>query len=175
MFLRHQASLLDAVRRAALSSGFVRRADGVKLASPDEPFRALLQEVGLTGIYLWTVRPGPIQEDEHVVYVGRTNSLARRIAEYLRGFQPHSVNDFKLQIFQERLFMARSSSQLSLYFRSEPVEKLPRAEKEAIDLFKPLLNERMKTSPEAQEDFRRAFTRYYATGFTTFLPGASDA
>jgi hypothetical protein len=153
----------------------VCRADGVNLASPDEPFRALLQENGLTGIYLWTIRPGTAQDDEHVVYVGRTNSLARRIAEYLRGFQPHSVNDFKLQIFQERLLESSRGSQLCLYFKPEPVENLPKAEKCAVDAFRPLLNERMKMSAEAQEDFRRAFKRYYAAGFTTFLPCAGDA
>ena len=175
MFLRHTASLIDAARRSQLSAEFLRRADGVNLAAPDESFRAAAKDDELAGIYLWTVRPGRAENDEHVIYVGRTNSLSRRIAEYLRGFQPHSVNDFKLQAFQEQLLSACGACRLALYFKPHPVKDLAKAETAAIRTFSPVLNERMKADPEAQKEFCQAFKRYYATGFIRYLPVDSDA
>ena len=175
MFLRHAPSHIDAVRRDSLGDGYILLADGVHLAQPDERLHKLLAEVGVRGIYMWTVRPGPESEEEHVVYVGRTNSLARRVSEYLRGFQPHSVNDFKLKVFQNQLLKHHGSARLALYFKKAAVESLPQDEKKAISVFEPILNKRLKTTAEAQAEFRQAFENYYYEGFKPFLPATSDA
>src|SRR5215469_7980184 len=49
------------------------------------------------GLYFWVLGVGA---NRYKVYVGKTRSLFRRVQDYTNGFQPHSPNDFKLQVLQ---------------------------------------------------------------------------
>lgn len=171
MPIYHPESLLIDTRHKKLVNEYHRYVDQARLASPSEQLRALASTNATSGIYVWTVRTGVEGTDEHVIYVGRTNLLARRVKEYLRGFQPHSVNDYKLQIFQEFLLRIDAHAVFMLYFKQEPTESLIASEKAAISAFNPLLNQKLGllVPTEAQVEFRNAFERYYAAGFSRFV------
>lgn len=175
MFLSHADSLLnDKSRRDLDEQGFKQVADAVALRTGEGgalPLPAL--PVTGSGIYCWTIRPSPAPDCEHVLYVGRTNAIERRFREYRRGFQPHSVNDYKLLVFQQELKRRCTGAHLALYFRPgpHPGKTLQQEETAAIGEFHPLLNRARMQVPDAERQaFQAAFERYYAAGFVAWLP-----
>lgn len=170
MFLRHAESLLTSARRDRLLLEYPLIRDQAHFAEPHwaEQLRASAKH--LSGIYIWTVRPGDSDADRHVAYVGRTRSLARRLAEYLAEFQPHSVNDHKLRVFQEHILDKFPQARFALHFKSVPDPDLAVEESVAIRLFEPLLNQKLSPPSAAREAFREAFMNYYLAGLNPFLP-----
>lgn len=124
---------------------------------------------GVPGIYFWVlVHNGKL----HRIYVGKATSLGRRIHDYARHFQPHSTNDFKLQIFHRFIKGELSGSELELYFQPRANVELKEAEREEISFFSPLLNSRMQAGAEARAALQEAFVQYYQSGFVAALSGS---
>ena len=117
---------------------------------------------GKSGIYFWLLA---YEENLHRIYVGKTNSLAHRIQNYSSSFQPHSPNDFKLQVFYSFTQELLPQSELLLYFSPCNVGTLTQQEKEEISFFTPLLNRRMKASTEVRSKLQEAFVAYYQSCF----------
>ena len=115
-----------------------------------------------SGIYFWVLA---YEENLYRIYVGKTNSLAHRIKNYSSAFQPHSPNDFKLQIFYLFTQELLPQSELLLYFSPCNVDLLNHQEKEEIGFFDPLLNRRMKASTEIRSKLQEAFVAYYQSCF----------
>jgi|GWRWMinimDraft_12_1066020.scaffolds.fasta_scaffold59075_1 excinuclease UvrABC nuclease subunit len=175
MLLQHPESLLDERRQILDQQGYVLLLESASLNPSSEELREVQRRPLSSGIYLWTVRPAISHEAEHVVYVGRTNSLSRRLTEYSRGFQPHSVNDYKLQIFHQRILNACPDSRLALYFLQKPIGELTASENEAISQFKPLLNQRLVATKEALSLYKQAFESFYSAGFENYINGNRNA
>lgn len=121
---------------------------------------------GVSGIYFWVLA----HDDKlHRIYVGKTKSLGYRISNYADHFQPHSPNDFKLQIFHSFIKNVLPGSELDLYFHQCAEADLKSAESEEIKFFSPLLNGRMLATPEARDALQAAFVQYYQSGFKAAL------
>ena len=114
------------------------------------------------GIYFWVLTH---QEQQHRIYVGKTRSLRSRINNYTSVFQPHSPNDFKLQVFYAFVKELLPNSDLSLYFSPCNINLLTQREKEEIKCFAPLLNRRMKSNDDLRHKLQTAFTVYYQSCF----------
>lgn len=132
----------------------------------DNAKRIARKSLRISGIYLWTLR---INETLHRIYAGKTNSIGNRIQNYSGKFQPHSPNDYKLQIFRSVADELFPASKFALYFRSCKTELLTEMEREEIKFFKPLLNRRLRPSVEARENLHQAFIAYYKSGFIDAL------
>ena len=69
------------------------------------------------GIYFWLMN---LNGKQIKVYIGMTENLESRTKDYLRGFQPNSVNDFKLRFFQEFIKTTFGTAGFDLYFADFP-------------------------------------------------------
>lgn len=118
------------------------------------------------GIYLWLIRH---EGRMFRIYAGKTNSLALRLHNYVSAFQPHSPNDFKLQVFRDFMQSTAPGAHLDLWFMSTGVHELTEREKWAIDAFDPLLNQRMRPAAEAKANLKAEFARYYGSAFSELL------
>jgi hypothetical protein len=114
------------------------------------------------GLYFFVLR---IDNERFKIYLGRTNTLSRRMREYTSGFQPHSPNDFKLQAFQWYLAKALPDAKLDLFFQPMPGGDLKTAEAAGISHYRPLLNETSKASNEARLALQEAFSVYVHSTF----------
>lgn len=124
---------------------------------------------GTPGIYFWVlVHQGKL----HRIYIGKAKSLGYRIHNYASHFQPHSTNDFKLQIFHGFIKNALADSELELYFQPLEEATLKSAEREEISFFSPLLNNHMQAAPAARAALQDAFVQYYQSGFVAALSGS---
>lgn len=136
--------------------------EGKDLWHGSPPKSVLKAYSGKSGIYFWVLS---YKDNLHRIYVGKTNSLAHRIQNYSSAFQPHSPNDFKLQVFYTFTQELLPQSELFLYFSPCNVGALTQAEKEEINFFAPLLNRRMKASAEIRRKLQEAFVIYYQSCF----------
>lgn len=118
------------------------------------------------GIYFWTIR---LEDRELKIYIGKTNSLGYRAYNYTAPFQPHSPNDFKIQVFRNFIFELAPSAQFNLYFARTEVADLNPAEKAAISKYKPLLNMPRSPTSEAKEALQTAFADFYRSSFEGLL------
>jgi hypothetical protein len=140
----------------------------VDLARPAQIKHVVASYKNVSGIYFWVMRFGE-SDDLYSIYVGKTKSMSYRLQNYFGAFQPHSPNDFKLQIFFAFLSEAVSGAALDLLFCRRSEGDLSQAEKEAIDSYKPLLNTRRQASAAAHSSLRDAFALYYRSAFENLL------
>ena len=152
----------DEVER--IDSDFPMVCENANLLEPTGAISAILKSTDFVvpGVYFWTMTDN---RSEYKIYVGKTKSLRKRVTDYSREFQPHSVNDYKLQIFQQVVTSTYSGFTFNIRFCPSPVEEMTSREKDAINLYRPLLNERRATSHEAKTEFLNAFVRLYSDGF----------
>jgi hypothetical protein len=124
---------------------------------------------GKSGIYFWVLT---YQGKLHRIYVGKAKSLGYRIQNYAGYFQPHSPNDFKLQVFHKFAQDQFPDSELAMYFAPCSVAELTAHERNEIAAFKPLLNKRMAPDAKARHNLQAAFVAYYLSGFAEVLHGS---
>lgn len=118
------------------------------------------------GVYFWMMGAGG---QNYRIYVGKTKSLARRVSDYMKDFQAHSPNDYKIRVFQQTILEKYPEAQFRLYFAAASLEKYTQIENELILRLDPLLNRRASTGAGARESFRKAFEAYYRAGFEDIL------
>lgn len=117
-------------------------------------------------IYFWIMR---LEEKEFKIYIGRTKCISSRIKNYISEFQPHSPNDYKLQIFHSFIAEVAPHAVLDLYFSERNKEDLKDAEKWAISEYDPLLNRRTTPSTDERLALRDAFSSFYRLKFERLL------
>lgn len=120
-------------------------------------------------IYFWALT---YQGQRYSIYVGKTNSLGYRIQNYAGSFQPHSPNDFKLQVFHTFAQERYAGSELDMYYSPCDASDLTAQESNEISYFSPLLNTRMRASAQARHNLQQAFVAYYQAGFAEALHGS---
>jgi hypothetical protein len=113
------------------------------------------------GVYFWMMRYGEIK---YKIYVGKTNSLPRRLREYRNKFQPGVPNDYKMRHFQAWARENLKDSELDLYFVE--AEDNTTRETEVWRRTNPLMNERAEVSQEALQS---AHWEYYKSRFEKLL------
>jgi hypothetical protein len=132
--------------------------------------RSLTSAADIPGVYFWLMRDG---SNYYKIYVGKTKSLKRRVSDYLKGFQPHSPNDYKIRIFQEVVLNHIPTAGFILYFARASVETYTQLETEMVQRYAPLLNRRARLCGDAREVFQKAFEVYYRQGFEELLNAES--
>lgn len=120
----------------------------------------------ISGIYCWILH---LENRGFGIYVGRTRSIAARLANYGGEFQPHSPNDYKLRLFQDFVKETDPQARMDLHFLPQPIDALKIAEKEEIAAFDPMLNRRHLASQDSRDALKRAFARYYRSAFERTL------
>lgn len=118
------------------------------------------------GVYFWVLTIGGIK---YKIYIGKTNSIKRRLREYSIEFQIHSPNDFKMRFFQNFISKNFSQYDLSLYFSSESKETYTNKETQSIRVYKPMINQRSSVSLEQKHAMQNAFESYYESIFINKL------
>jgi hypothetical protein len=120
-----------------------------------------------TGIYFWVLKDS--KEDMYSIYIGQTTNLINRLADYSRGFQSNSVDDYKLRFFIEIFTEANSGKDfnLSLFFmKIEKTENqtdedfkkgLKFLERKFICKFSPLVNDIEKSKEDLKKAYKSAF------------------
>ena len=131
------------------------------LAAAD-PDPSLGELTGVRGVYFLTMRLGP---SVYKIYVGKTTSLPRRLADYGKAFQVHSMNDFKLRALQDFMWRRFPAAAFDLYFAKESVLGYTMDETVAVRLYQPLVNERAKKSVDARLTMQQACESHYAAVF----------
>jgi hypothetical protein len=126
-----------------------------------ESFRQQIESYDV-GVYFWVLT---IKNKHYKIYIGKTNSIKRRIKEYTIGFQIHSPNDFKMRFFQNFIEKHFSKYTLSLFFVSESLERYSQKETESIRYFKPMINEHSNSSAIQKKAMQKAFANYYESVF----------
>jgi excinuclease UvrABC nuclease subunit len=151
-----------------LESSFRLLLDDVNMINGSkESMRQSILDAGVTsGVYFWVMG---IRELQYRIYIGKTKSVMRRVADYMKEFQAHSPNDYKIRIFQQTILQCEPSARFSLYFTQSPLSDYTSLENELIRKYDPLLNRRAKVSQAAQDMFRNAFEAFYRAGFETTL------
>jgi hypothetical protein len=111
------------------------------------------------GIYFFVLSHAGKQ---YKIYIGKTSSLANRLLDYLREFEPYSPNDYKLRIFAAFLAELAPEATLDLYFAKKTSDDraLTDAENKAVKKYRPLLNN-LRPSAEAREKLKDAFVSFY--------------
>jgi hypothetical protein len=123
--------------------------------SLDRPERSgLAAYAGKSGVYCFVMRQGP---SCYMIYVGRTNSLLRRLKEYGNDFQPGTPNDYKLRHFQRWMREIFTEAELDLYFVE--VREPKALETDILRKVQPFINERMHGDKEALLESNWAFYR----------------
>ena len=140
----------------------------VDLRRPEQVAHVIANYKNAPGIYFWVMRFGE-HDDLYSIYIGKTKSMSYRVKNYFGAFQPHSPNDFKLQIFFSFLSDNVPGAALDLLFSRRSEGELSEAEKEAINSYKPLLNTRRQASAAAHSSLRDAFALYYRSAFESLL------
>ncbi len=128
-------------------------------AGPDPTLSAL---AGVRGVYFLTMRLGP---SVYKIYVGKTTSLPRRLADYGKAFQVHASNDFKLRALQDFMWQHFPAAAFDLYFARESGLGYTLDETAAVRLYRPLVNERAKKSVDARLAMQLACESHYAAVF----------
>jgi hypothetical protein len=120
--------------------------------------QARVKYQGVAGIYFWIMTS---EAGRYRIYVGKTESLAQRLLNYVSGFQAHSPNDYKVQIFKQFMAELTPPGALDLYFAAKDANVLRVAEKDAIRQYYPLLNNLPKPTEEERNRLKEAFSIYY--------------
>jgi len=134
--------------------------------SQEEIMQSLGRNHNCLGVYFFVLTIGLFS---YALYIGKTNSITRRVKEYLNEFQAHSPNDYKIQIFQKMVLKKVPKAQFSLYFRDADLNTYTALEKELIEQFNPIMNKRAIAGQGARVAFREAFEKYYRAGFEELL------
>ena len=124
----------------------------------------------VAGIYFWTAA---VNDAEYKVYVGQSNSLGSRLANYTAPFQPHSPNDYKLLVFRAFLAEVAPEAVLRLYFKRVAAADLKTEEKQFIGVYRPLLNVPRPATLDAKRQLQAAFAAYYRSSFEGVLGNAA--
>ena len=114
------------------------------------------------GVYFWVMGVGP---NLYRIYVGKTKSLERRLADYIRDFQAHSPNDYKVRIFQQAIIAREPAAYFTLYFAQAALDTYTQLEKKFIQRYKPLLNRPASVGPAARKSFQEGCVEFYRAGF----------
>jgi hypothetical protein len=152
----------------ALHDDFVKLLERVEFVRPAQVEQVIEKYKDRPGIYFWVMR---LQEsgDQYRIYVGKTKSISYRVQNYFSPFQPHSPNDFKLQIFSTFLSERVPGASLDLYFSPREESELTTAEKQAFEVYDPLLNAKRRASSAARDALQEAFSAYYRLAFEGLL------
>jgi hypothetical protein len=118
------------------------------------------------GVYFWVMGIGSCL---YRIYVGKTKSLERRVADYMKDFQPHSPNDYKIRVFQQAAIEAEPSAHFMLYFARSSPSNYSKLETQSVRAYCPLLNHRASVAQAARDAFERAFVAFYHAGFDEAL------
>ena len=118
------------------------------------------------GVYFWMLHVG---NDEFKIYIGKTKSLERRLADYLGEFQIHSPNDYKIRFFQEFAYRHFPDSRFSLHFRSCELESYTDIESESVRQYSPLINQRCNANNDLKHAIKLGFKDYYDSVFSLKL------
>ena len=163
-----EAFRLSLEGRAGLESKFQLVLEDANFVarSKEDIRRAILATYNTSGVYFWVMSVGELR---YRIYIGKTKSLVRRVADYLKEFQAHSPNDYKIRIFQQTILEWEPTTKFSLYFVQSPLSNYTNLENELIREYDPLLNRRAEISQAARDSFRRAFEAFYRAGFETAL------
>lgn len=116
------------------------------------------------GVYFWVMRLG---NSSYKIYVGKTNSLPRRLRDYKNKFQEHAPNDYKLRFFQTFINEHHPGSELDLYFTA--AEEYTQKENESVRKYCPLINEKAGVSDVDRKVMKDAFAKYYGSIFKSKL------
>jgi hypothetical protein len=141
-----------------------------KLIANDEIKNVIKNHRHTSGIYYWTLL---IDSAEYIIYIGKTKSISNRLNNYIRNFQPHSTNDYKLKVFLSYILSICPKATMNLYFENCDPDSLTKTENLRINAFNfPILNRPHVDTPARQmrlSDLQEAFTRYYIQQFTDNL------
>lgn len=157
---------LSASQAASLRADFSLLVPETDLSRCSRVDRIIAEYKRVPGIYFWIMRQG---ERLFSIYIGKTNSMAYRMQNYVGEFQPHSPNDYKLRIFRAFLAESTPDATLDLYFSSKDFSEITQAENIAVTAYDPLLNRRQRPSAQARADLRDAFSLYYRSAFEQLL------
>lgn len=163
-----EAFCLSLEGRGGLESRFqLALEDANFIARSKEDIRqAIPGTYNTSGVYFWVMSVGELR---YRIYIGKTKSLVRRVADYLKEFQAHSPNDYKIRIFQQTILKLEPTTRFSLYFMQSPLGSYTNLENDLIREYDPLLNRRAEVSQAAKDSFRIAFETFYRAGFETAL------
>ena len=114
------------------------------------------------GCYFWILVRNEIR---YRIYLGRTNSIRKRVTDYSIEFQMHSPNDFKIRFFQEFVREELPGARLDLYFAPTPIEEYKARETELVRLYRPVINERAAATEEEKALIKSAFGDFYSSVF----------
>lgn len=114
------------------------------------------------GVYFWVMT---IDMTKYKIYIGKTNSIERRVKDYCGGFQIHSPNDYKMRFFQSFIASNVAKFSLSLHFSAQEKHNYTAAETESINFFKPMINQRLITKSSHKKQLKEAYEVYYHNVF----------
>jgi hypothetical protein len=117
--------------------GFRLLTSNVNLEAIDFNLPAIAAFKKQKAVYFWRMR---YNGEEYKIYVGKTNSLPRRLKEYGNKFQPGVPNDFKLRHFQSWSRSRFPGSALDLY--AALADQNQAVETEVWQKTTPFINER---------------------------------
>ena len=108
-----------------------------------------------------------IDADRLAVYVGQSNDLRRRMAEYHRALQPRCPDDRKLAFLQRWLEARWPGGRLGLHWAPAPEDAPARHAEESrwIAALRPLGNGKGRQNLPEQRLLEDAYARYYAAYF----------
>lgn len=118
------------------------------------------------GVYFWVLHTN---RGLFKIYVGKTRSMNRRLSDYVAGFQVHSPNDYKMRLFQAFVFSHISDARFGLFFQRCSLEQYTNCETDALDVYRPLVNERVKADGKARAKVEQGFRDYYDSVFAAKL------
>ena len=157
---------LSASQAVSLRADFTLLMSETDLSRCSRVNRIIAEYKQVPGIYFWVMRQG---ERLFRIYIGKTNSMAYRMQNYVGEFQPHSPNDYKLRIFRSFLAESTPDATLDLYFSPQALSNITQAENVAVAAYDPLLNRRQRASAEARAVVRDVFALYYRSAFEQLL------
>jgi hypothetical protein len=114
------------------------------------------------GCYFWIL---VCKKNKYRIYLGRTNSIRKRVTDYSIEFQMHSPNDFKIRFFQEFVQKELPEAELDLYFAPTPLEECRVRETNLVRLYRPVINERAAATKEEKALIKSAFSDFYGSVF----------
>jgi hypothetical protein len=106
-----------------------------------------------------------IEGCRYKIYAGKTKAIHLRLRDYVRGFQIHSPNDYKLQLFQEFMMNHDSQIKFDLYFQNSDITGYTTMETLTVRKFNPFINQRGHSVAAEKDAIREAFALYCAQIF----------
>ena len=102
-----------------------------------------------------------VDRAQFVIYVGRTNSILRRVNDYSGAFQIQSPNDFKMRLVEEALAEQYPGALFDLHFLPLPEAECTARERKLIAQFQPVVNSLPKPNSQERSAIERAYRAYY--------------